>query len=597
LGLYAQQPKFTASTNSAIIGIGGSTQIVYTLVNGTSEGFQRPNFNGFTVTGSQKSSGGNMTLIVNGQVVQSGGEEKWIYQISGSKVGKYTVEPAKVKVKGQWLSSNSLTIEVSAKPPANKQNQGNNSGNGSVSANDVFVKASLTKSNPYQGEQTTISYKIYTRIPISQYAINKLASYTGFWTYDLIKDKDQPKQYSETVNGEKYMVAEIRKVALFPQKSGRLTIEPLEVECLAQVRVKSRKDPFDDFFNDPFFSNQFGSSYQNVKKTLKSNSIVVNVKPLPTNNAPDDFNGAVGSFTIKSEIDRTELKSNEAVTLKITISGKGNLSLIDKINTEFPTDFEVYDPKINDNISTTGGEISGTRTFEYLIIPRNPGVFTLKPIQFSYFDLAKGVYNTLSTQGYTLKVGKGTGNSGGVYSSAAKEDIKYIGSDIRFIYVKDNSLNKTGYFFFNSWLYYLLLLLPIVIFIVIIVVWRKQMNLRSNQALLKHKKATKVALKRLKTAEEFLKQNNKDNFYIEISKALWGYCSDKFSIPVSNLSVENISEKLKEKNISEEVINNFITTINNCEYARFAPLDESVSLQKIYDDSVSIISKLEQNLK
>lgn len=602
---YAQTPKLTAAANATAIDLGNALTVTFTLSNGQSETFQRPNFNGFTVVGSSKSSGGGMTIIVNGQVVQGGGgEEKWIYQIIPSEVGKFTIEAAKVKVKGQWYSSNALTVEVTNSGGAaqkNKNQKQDGSAQPAISGNDIFIKASVNKSNPYQGEQITLTYKIYTKIAISQYAINKVASYAGFWTHDLMKDKEQPKQYQETVNGEKYMVAEIRRIALFPQKSGKLTIDQLEVECLAQIKVKSKNNAFnqffnDPFFNDPFFSNPFSTSYQNVKKVIKSNPVTINVAPLPSSNVPQEFTGSVGSFTIKSEIDRSELKANEAVNLKITISGKGNLNLIDQLSTEFPSDFEVYDPKTNDNIVTTNNEISGSRTFEYLIIPRNPGTFKIKPVKFCYFDLNKGSYNTLSTPEYTIKVGKGSGTGNTVYSTS-KEDIKYIGSDIRFIINKPFGLKQKGQFFFNSWIYYLLLLFPFALFITFIILRRKQLKLRSNASLLKLKRATKVALKRLRTAEGFLKQGDKENFYIEISKALWGYIGDKFSMPLSTISIENVTERLRSGSINEEVISNLNKVLNDCEYARFAPSDESVKMETIYNDAANIISKIEQHFK
>ncbi len=601
----AQTPKLTAVSNASVIDMGSALTVTFSLTNGQSETFQRPSFAGFTVVGSSKSSGGGMTIIVNGQVVQGGnGEEKWTYQLVPSAVGKYTIDAAKVKVKGQWYSSNTLSVEVTNTGGAaqkNKNQKQDGSAQTTVNGNDIFIKASVNKSNPYQGEQITLTYKIYTKIAISQYAINKVASYAGFWTHDLMKDKEQPKQYQETVNGEKYMVAEIRRIALFPQKSGKLTIEPLEVECLAQIKVKSKNNAFDQFFNDPFFndpffSNPFSTTYQNVKKVVKSNPVTINVVPLPSSNVPQEFTGSVGDFSIKSEIDRTELKANEAVNLKITITGKGNLNLIDQLNTEFPSDFEVYDPKTNDNISIANNEVSGSRTFEYLIIPRNPGVFKIKPVKFCYYNLNRGAYVTLSTPEYNIKVGKGSGTGNAVYG-AGKEDIKYIGSDIRFIINKPFGLKAKGQFFFGSLWYYLLLAISLIVFVTFIIIRRKQLKLRSNANLLKLKRATKVALKRLKTAEGFLKQGNRENFYIEISKALWGYVGDKFSMPLSTISIESVIEKLRSGNINEDVITNLNKVLNDCEYARFAPDSETVNMETIFKEAVEIISKIEQNLK
>ncbi len=452
-----------------------------------------------------------------------------------------------------------------------------------------------------QGEQLTVTYKIYTRIPVSQYAIQKLPSFSGFWSYDLMKDKDKAVQYNETVNGQKYVVAEIRKVALFPQKPGRLTVDPLELEAIAQILVKKKaNNPFgnffnDPFFNDPFFQNAFTSGYQEVKKKLKSNPLSINVSDLP-GGQPDDFCGLTGSLSMESSLDKSEVKANDAVNLTIKLSGKGNLNLIDNLNIEFPPDFEVYDPQITENISP-GNEISGSKTFSYLIIPRTQGNFKLKPVTLSYYDKNKKTYVTLTSGEINLKVGKGDG-SGGAYSSGGnKEDIKYIGSDIKFIENKDFEVYPKGYFFFGSVWYWMLIALPIVLFIAFIILMRRYIKLQSNTSMLKHRRATKVALKRLKQANTFMKANQRENFYQELSRALWGYICDKFSIPLSELSLDAARETLVQKNIEENIRNKFIEILDNCEFARFAPAEATLGMETLYNEAVEIISKTERELK
>ncbi|MEI6766478.1 MAG: BatD family protein [Bacteroidota bacterium] len=604
----AAQAKLTVSTASAKVGQNEVFQLTYTLSGGSAEQFAKPSFSGFSVIGTSHSSGGGMTVIVNGKVVQGGeGEESWIYQLMPSKTGKFTIDAAKAKVKGQWISSNTVSVEVTASSQKNQQNQQNKQNqqgaqnDGSISGDDIFIRASVDRSNCLQGEQITLVYKIYTRVSISQYAINKLPSFAGFWSQDLVKDKTQnPKQYNETVNGQKYMVAEIRRVALFPQKAGRLTIEPLEVECLAQVLVKNKNSAFDKFFNDPFFNNPFFSdpfsqSYQNVKKTVKSGTVTINVGALPELNKPDGFSGAVGNFSMKADVDKTSVKANEAVNLKFTISGTGNLSLIDKLNVTFPADFETYDPQISDNITINGTQVGGTREFSYLVIPRTPGDFTIKPVTFSYFDPAKKGYVTLTSGEFKIKVGKGDGSAGPSYSG--KEDVKYIGSDIRFIQNKPFTLYAIGAHFYNSPLYVCLMLLPFILFILFVIIWRRRLRLRSDVALMKLRKATAVALKRLRTADKLMKAGERENFYVEISRALWGYLGDKFNIPPANLSMDSARETLMNRNVDEELILRFGETLDDCEYARFAPADMSLSMKQMYKKAVEVISKLEQVLK
>jgi len=603
---FSLAQKLTATASATSIGLNNSIQVTYSLSGGKSEGFQQPSFSNFSVIGTSITSGGGMTMYINGKKVQDGGgSENWIYTILPAKAGKFTIGPAKVKVNGQWISSNSLTIDVSnTGSTSNNQQQNKQSQQtqaAGTSADDLFVKVFADKTSVMQGEQLTVTYKIYTRIPVSQYAIQKLPSFSGFWSYDLMKDKEKAVQYNETVNGQKYVVAEIRKVALFPQKSGKLSVDPLEVECIAQILVKKKaNNPFgnffnDPFFNDPFFQNAFSSGYQEVKKTLKSNPLNIIVTGLPAGQ-PDDFCGLVGSLKMEATLDKSEVKANDAVNLTVTLSGKGNLNLIDNLNIEFPPDFEVYDPQISENISS-GNEISGSKTFTYLIIPRTPGNFTLKPVTLSYYDKSRRTYVSLSSGEIALKVGKGDGSGGAYSSSGGKEDIKYIGNDIKFIDNKVFEVHPAGYFFFGSGLYLFLLLLAVALFIAVIILMRRYIKLQSNTSLLKHKRATKVALKRLKKANTFMKASQRENFYQELSKALWGYVCDKFSIPVCELSLDAARKTLSEKNIDETIRNKFIEILDDCEFARFAPAEASVGMEKLYNEAIEIISKTERELK
>ncbi len=591
---YSYSQKLTASASANSIGLNNSVQITFTLSGGQGESFQPPSFAGFKASGPYTSSSSNIS-VVNGKTVMET-TQSWIYTASPTKAGKFTIDAAKAKSNGKWVSSNSLTIDVSNTGTTNNKQQQTQTAD--ASATDLFIKAFADKNSVMQGEQLTVTYKLYTRVQISQYSIQKLPSFSGFWSNDLLKGMDKAKQYNEVINGQKYIVAEIRKVALFPQKTGKLSIDPLEVEAVAQVQVKnSVSNPFGSFFNDPFFQNQFSYGYQNVKKTIKSNALSITVSELPSTNKPDDFSGFVGSLTLDAKLDKSDVKANEAINLHITVSGKGNLSLLDKLNVEFPPDFEVYDPQINENISTASGEMSGSKTFNYLIIPRTPGTFKLKPITISYFDKMKRSYTTLSSGELSIKVGKGDGSAANITNSTNKEDIKYIGSDIKFINNKTFEVYPKGSFFFASPLYFILLLLPFALFVTFIVLMRRRIKLHSNTVLLKHKRATKIALKRLKQANVFMKAGDETKFYIELSRALWGYISDKFSIPLANLSLDSAQDMLTEKNVSDTIRDKFIQILNNCEYARFAPAAANITLESIYNDAVAIISQTEQELK
>ena len=477
---------------------------------------------------------------------------------------------------------------------------GRSQGTGEVNAgsNDVFIKTVVDNSSPLQGEGITLTYKIFFKVPISQPAITKPSSYDGFWSHPL-KDNVKLNQYNQTIDGETYHVADLLKVVLFPLKSGRLTIDPYELECVAQYKRQARTKTGDPFFDDFFNNSFFNESYANVEKTLKSNSLVINVRPLPTAEKPVDFSGAVGTFTFKSDLDKTQTKTNDPINLKLTISGNGNIQLIDKLNTSFPPDFETYDPKITTNVNTTGAGVSGSQTFEYLIIPRKAGKFTIKSIPFSYFDLEKKRYVTLTSPEYTVNVEKGSGGDNNMitYSGAGKEDIKYIGSDIRHIKNLPILLQRTGTFFFGSPIFFLALILPILVFFALIFSWRKLEKRRSDTLLMKNRKATRVAIKRLKKASIFLKEQKQEPFYIEISQALWGYLSDKFSIPLAELSMESVNEALMKKNVKEEIIKQFIQTLDNTEFARFAPGEKAMIMGQTYQEALEIITRIERELR
>jgi len=603
---FSQDIEFTASSKPVVAT--GETFTLSFSVNGQGTGFRLPNFQGFNVLSGPNTSTSSSIRSINGRTSMTIAYI-YSYYLQAVREGSFEIPAATVTVNGKNYTSNPLTIKVVKNPNAMPPQQGTGTQNqqggnpkqsnqAASGSNDVFIKAIANKTDPMQGEGIVVTYKIYTKVPIAQINISKLSSFSGFWSQNLIRENDKLQQTTQMIDGQQYVVADIRKIALFPLKSGQLIIDPLQLECVAQVKRQSRSrtgDPFfDDFFNDPFFS----SGTANVEKSLTSNALVINVKPLPEPGKPTDFSGAVGSFTFNTEVDKNRLKANEAFNLKCTVAGKGNIQLIDKVNVTFPPDFETYDPKITSDIKTSGAGINGSQTFEYLVIPRKPGRFTIKPISFSYFDLEKRRYVTLSSLQYTIDVDKGTGESAVItYSGANKEDIKYIGSDIRHIKDKPMVLSRQGTYFFSSMLFWLLLLIPFLLFIAVIITGRRLSARKSDLILMKNLKATKIARKRLRKAEDFLKSGKQEEFYIEISQALWGYLSDKFSIPMVDLSIDSVHEALSRKNVNEEMIKQFIETLNNTEFARFAPGEKIVNMERIYNEALEIISKIERELR
>ena len=385
---------------------------------------------------------------------------------------------------------------------------------------------------------------------------------------------------------------------LFPQKSGEIVIEPKTLKCMAQVRVQGNRrvrDPFfDSFFDDPFFNNQ----YRNVPLEISSKPIKLNVKPLPIDQKPPGFSGAVGKFDISASIDNSDLVVNDAVTLKVNISGTGNLELINTPEINWPPDFETYEPKVAKNIKARASGVSGSRSFEFLAIPRSAGNFSVGPVELSYFDPNTGRYQKVNTQAFDINVEKGDQPSSTVtYSGVSQEDIMYLGQDIRYIKTGSFNLSPKGYFLFASPLYFILLGIPIVLVATAAILVASGRKRRNNVALARNRKATKVARKNLRAANEFLKAQKREEFYAEVSRALWGYLSDKFNIPLSDLSMDTVRDILGRKKVSRENIDSFIEVLNKCEFARFAPAESSNLMNEIYQDAIEFISRIERELK
>jgi len=594
----SQEVIFTVSSSSSVR-VGDQFKVVYTL-NTQGKDFRCPAFEGFSVLSGPNPSSSTNVSIVNGKVSRTVTTSYTLY-LQAAKEGDYNFKPATVIVGDETYESKPLNIKVVKGTPSSGQQSGQQSRGGqtSITSQDVFLRTNINKQNPYLGEEVIITYKIYTRFPIPQYNIAKYPSYSGFWTHDLLEDNQQIKQYNETLNGVQYLVAELKKVATFPIKSGKLTIQPLEIDAVVQVKSNnsSRRtnDPFfDSFFNDSFF----GGGYQNIEVHLNSNKLDIDVKALPLEDKPVEFGGAVGKYSLKSNIDKTNVKTNEAINLKYTVWGQGNIKLIEVLNITFPPDFEVYDPKITSNINKSTEGVSGVKTFEYLLIPRNPGNFKIKPIKFCYFDPSQGKYVTTQTAEYVINVERGEGSSDGtVYNGTTKEDIQYINQDIRYIKIPPFLLKKNNTYLFYSAKYFIILGVILLLFIISLIVWNYTKKRRSDVVMVRTRQATKVARKRLKTALNFMKSQNEKAFFNEVSHALWGYLSDKFHIPRSDLSMDSVKDALLSKEVNEDIIDEFLSVLNNCEFARFAPGDKAQNMSNIYKQALDVISKTESELK
>lgn len=598
--INAQDVKFIASLSKNPLTQGERFQITYTLKNAQGTRFRPPNFRGFTALMGPSTQ--QSTQIINGSMSQS---ISYTYVLQANKIGKYTLGPATITVNGSQIKSNSLTIEVvqpSQAEQTRRQQKQNQEKSLSQQAQNVirknlFVRTYVSKKNVYQGEQLVVTYKIYVHPDLNIKSLNakKEPTFNGFWTQEINFGKSTWN--SEIVNGVRFKVAVIKKVVLLPQRSGRLPIEPYSFDCVARLRVQGqrqrrRRSMFDNFFDDPFF----GGNYRDFPYVASSKKQFINVKALPENQ-PGNFNGAVGNLNFEAWIDKANVKTGEPISLKVKIGGRGNLKLIEPLDIKFPPDFEVYDPKTADNVNVSASGVSGNKIFEYIIIPKHAGNYKIPAISFSYFDLKKQKYVTLSSKDFNIKVAQGKGGKTEFISGVQKEDIKLLGKDIMFIKTSKINIRKSGNNFIGTTIFWILSLLPLIFFLLIYFYRKKQKKLAHNQSLLRKKKATKLARKRLTTAKKFLSENKKEEFYEEISKALWGYVSDKLNIPVSELTKDNTHKSLSEKHIDDELINKCLSTIDNSEFARFAPSSDSSEMDKIYNDSVSVIAELEGAIK
>ncbi|HOI33009.1 MAG: BatD family protein [Bacteroidales bacterium] len=591
---FSQEVMLKVSTKSQV-GLNEQFQVVFEL-NAEGERFKGPNFADWRVLSGPMSSTSSSIQIINGQMTRNF-TQSYTYIVTATKEGTFEIGSAEIIVDGKTIKSSPVTVKVVKGSSSASTESGNQSQGQGITDKDLFLRAIIDKKEVVTGEQVIVTYRIYTRVPVSSVSVTKLSAFPGFWTKDLLSDNEALQQSTEVINGVEYTVANIRKMALFPQKNGKLNIEPMELECVAQVRTQTSRqrsrDPFESFFNDPFFNRGIA----NVQKNLVSEPLSIEVKSLPSQGKPLNFSGAVGQFEISSGIDKTTLQTNDGLTLSYTISGQGNIELAELPQIQFPPDFEVYDPKITNNLKTSANGISGSKKFEYLLIPRTSGEFKLNELQFSYYDPKKQTYNTLKTPAYNITVEKsGDVTTQGVFVPG-QSDVKYIGSDIRHIKTNKLALKPIGKFFFGSPAYLAAIALMLIIFAVSLIYTLKRKKLNKNHKLIRNKKATKIARKRLKTANLHLKNKNQNEFYTEISQALWGYIRDKFDIEPSKLALDYIAKVLKEKDTPDTLIDELVETLNKCEFARFAPGESGKKMEELYSNGIEIITKIEKTVK
>lgn len=589
--------SFTASAPDAVA-VGDQFRLSYTVTTQQVRDFRAPSIKGFDVLMGPSRSQQSSMQIINGKTTSTS-SITFTYILMATAEGDFTIPGATITANGNQLVSNSVKIKVLPADQAAESSSGNGGGRSggstsrasagtSVSNTDLFITATASKTTVYEQEAFLLTYKIYTLVDLRMFDNVKLPDFKGFHSQEVELPNDR-RWGLEHYKGRNYQTTVYRQFVLFPQQSGKLTIDAARFDAVID-KATGVSDPFEAFFNG-------GTNVVQVKKSIVTPQLTIDVKALPAGK-PMDFTGGVGEFNITSSINSTNVKTNDAVTVKLVISGTGNLKLLSNPEVKFPEDFEVYDPKVDNKFRLTNAGLSGSKVVEYLAIPRSAGTYKIPAVTFSYFDVNSRSYKTLTTEEYELHVEKGEGNANQTIANFTnKEDLKVLNEDIRFIKQNDVVLSPKGVFFFGSLTCYLFYLIPGIAFIVFFVMYRKQIAANSNIAKMRTKKANKVAVKRMKLAGKLLEENKKDTFYDEVLKALWGYISDKLSIPVSRLSKDNIEEELRNYGVDDALIKEFLEVLNNCEFARFAPGDDNQAMDKIYSASLEVIGKMESSIK
>lgn len=530
--------------------------------------------------------------IINGKRSKSV-QTTYTYVLRPNATGQFSLPQAVAKIKGKEIRSAAYSIQVASagassssarQPQASSGTQSQRSVG--VQDGDIFLKLDLSRANVVVGEPITAVLKLYQRVNIAGFENVTFPTFNGFWSQE-VEAPSNIEFVREVYDGQIYNAALLRKFTLIPQQQGQLKIDPAEMVCLINVRVSSGGTSiFDGFFDD----------YRTIRKKVSTPVTIVNVSALPSG-APVSFGGGVGTFDISAKISKDTLKTHEAASLIVTVSGKGNVSLLEAPKVSFPPDMEVYDTKVSDKVDKSG--LTGSKVYQYPFIPRSYGDFEIPSISYSYYDVNKKSYVTLQTDSIPFYVGKGkeTDNGGVVVSGPSQKDVRSLATDIRFINTRMPSFVAKGSFFVGSSLFWGLFVLILAASAACWAAFRKVTARRADVAGTRNRKATKMALKRLHLANTFLKQNLYTAFYEELHKALLGFISDKLNMPVSELSRDRISDALKDGNVKEDYINTFIDILDACEYARYAPGSGHEAMEAHYKSAIEVISSIDSDMK
>ena len=586
---FAVAQTLTASAPSRV-SVGEQFRLSYTVNTQNVSDFRAGNIPAeFEVLIGPNRSMQSSYQMINGHTSQSS-SITYTYIVAATKGGSYTIPAAHVVVDGKKIASNALTIKVIGSTGSNSRPYNDDEGEevremGSrISGSDLFIKVSANKKRVYEQEPILLTYKVYTLVQLSQLR-GDMPDLKSFYTQEV--DLPQQKSFSlETVNGRPYRTCTWSQYVMFPQTTGKLHIPAITFEGVV-IQQNRNVDPFEAFFNG-------GSGYVEVKKKIEAPGIEIQVDPLPQRSAT--FSGGVGKFNISAQLDKTETKANDPITLRIIVSGTGNLKLIKQPVINLPKDFDKYEPKVTEQTKLTTAGIEGSKIYDVLIVPRHQGKYDIPPVEFTYFDTSTKRYETVKTEAFHLDVAKGSGASA-VSDFSGQDELQELNKDIRFIKTGDADQHLTGDYFFGSTAYWITIAALVLVFITLFVIFRQRAIDNANVTAMRGKKANKVATKRLKQAARLMTDNKPGEFYDEVLRALWGYVGDKLNIPVAQLSHDNISSKLAERGVHQSIIDKFIGALDECEFERYAPGDPKGNMSKVYDKAMLAIEKIEEVMK
>ena len=577
------------------VAVGQQFRLTYTVNSQNVSGFHVGQIpaDAFEILMGPSTSSQSSFSMVNGKTTQSS-SITYTYILSALKNGTFTIPAATINVEGQQVKSNAVRIEVSGSAQQQGGGSTRNRGGGQqpetrpqgtpISGSDLFIKVSASKRRVVEQEPVLLTYKVYTLVSLTQLE-GKMPDLKGFHTQEI--PLPQEKSFKiEQYNGRNYKTVTWSQYVMFPQMTGTLEVPPLTFNGVV-VQQNRYVDPFEAFFNG-------GSGYVEVKKQIQAPGVKIEVDPLPSR--PDGFSGGVGHFQMRAEMNTTELKANEPLTLRVTISGTGNLKLIKEPTVKFPKDFDTYDPKTTDKTRLTTNGIDGSIIYEYLAVPRHQGQFDIPPVEFVYYDTQSKRYVTLHSEPFHLDVAKGEGGDSRVVDFTEQEDIQMLANDIRHIHLNNVSLMKQGETFFASNTYWATLAVMFIGFISLFVIFRKRAIENADLVKSRGKRANKVATKRLKRAAKLMADNKPGEFYDETLRALWGYVGDKLNIPVEQLSRDNITDRLKDHGIDADATAPFLEAIDECEFERYAPGDPKGNMNKVYELAMKGITTLNEKL-